>query len=279
MSIKTFESFRDFLHFNQSYILSDYYMHYHFIHALDEINNGDIKVRRAFNIISSNNLTIICIWVDGTIFCYSREWDKKLVQELSNTIMFTEYSNFTFVGQTELIHEIIRVNCISPNEVRDRLVYTCTDTVQFRNPYNIKDVFVEVPTLDHIDQLVDLNMEYYNYEFNEKGSKSYEDILLGTTNAVSSGTLYCLRIEQTIHSIAQIISFDRNKPIIGNLYTKPSSRGNGYGTKVLYEITNKILTGGYPVCGLYSSADDIPSNKLFRNIGYTSSGQLSLAFV
>jgi len=56
--------------------------------------------------------------------------------------------------------------------------------------------------------------------------------------------------------------------MIGQFYTKPSYRGKGYGASLLRQLTNQLLATGHEKCGLIADTKNIPSNVVFKKVGY-----------
>ncbi|MPQ49102.1 GNAT family N-acetyltransferase [Marinifilum sp. N1E240] len=266
IEIKTFNTFHDFWTYNQSEFLDNYYIYFNFIKILDNTNDSGIQVFDAFNIVDDHDRTIICIWVDSTFFSYSNEWTTEMAIKVNERIDFPKFNNYAFIGQRDLTTSLLsRVN-VEATTRKNRHVYTCKKVMPITS--EIKGI-VENASIEYLDQLVNLGIHYHREEFGLT-EKTDQEIESNIISAIQSGILYCLRIDNVIHSILMVISYDRDKPMIGSLYTKPISRSKGYAYKLLHTVTEGLHKSGYNICGLLSNADNPASNRVFLKTGYDS---------
>lgn len=274
-TIRTFNDFQEFLTYNKNEIIGNYYAHYHFLRTLKKLESKELKLYEFYNIIGDNSRSIMCIWVDNIYYIYGQNWDEEMIQKAVDKIQPQKYRNYTFLGQRYLIDKIFQTANIKIESRRNRIAYSCNKMNQFIS--NI-DGNIENASLKYIDQIIALGIQYYEEEFEGHGTKTQEEVCKTIINSIESRNLYSLRINDTIHSIVTVISYDRNKPMIGSLYTLESSRNKGYAYKLLYEVTKGLLESGYNECGLLSNADNPSSNHIFTKIGYRPLYDLVLIF-
>ena len=275
VEIKTFNIFQNFLAYNQYEILSNYYSFYHLLRTLDDLNAKRIKLYDFFNTIDNNNRSIISIRVDSTCYFYSDDWTDEMIQKIRERVPIQRFTNYTFLGQQDLVLQILNSAGVQPYLKRNRIVYTCNKVQpDFKQIVGI----VENASMQYVDQCIDMCIKYYQEDFEGKGIRSEKEITLDAIKSIKSRYLYCLRIDDTIHSILKVISYDQRKPLIGNLFTLKSSRNNGFAYKLLSEVSLGLFNENFEECGLLSDADNPASNKIFRKIGYKPIYNLVIAF-
>lgn len=59
---------------------------------------------------------------------------------------------------------------------------------------------------------------------------------------------------------------------IGGVYTPPESRGHGYATACVAELTRRLLDGGRTFCFLFTDLANPTSNAIYQRIGYRPIG-------
>lgn len=55
---------------------------------------------------------------------------------------------------------------------------------------------------------------------------------------------------------------------VGPVYTPPDSRGNGYATHLVADMSQWLLDGGRKFCFLYTDLANPTSNAIYERIGY-----------
>ena len=55
---------------------------------------------------------------------------------------------------------------------------------------------------------------------------------------------------------------------VGAVYTPPASRGRGYASAVVAELSRRLLAGGRRFCSLYTDLANPTSNALYQRLGY-----------
>ena len=78
-------------------------------------------------------------------------------------------------------------------------------------------------------------------------------------------------------SIAQESRPTRNGTTINTVYTPPEHRNKGYATSCVWSLTQRLLSGRYSFCSLYTDLSNPTSNSIYTKIGYVPLGD-ALAF-
>ena len=71
-------------------------------------------------------------------------------------------------------------------------------------------------------------------------------------------------------AMASIARPTNNGVTINYVYTPQSQRANGYGTKLVAELSYEMLEKGYKFCTLFTNLDNPTSNNIYKKIGYKS---------
>jgi hypothetical protein len=263
--ILTFENFQDFLDYNNQEIFDNYFVYYHFIQLLNILESGKLDLFDAYNVVSEDGKSVMCIWVTGNYFVYSNNWNDEIVKILVDKIKIEKYKEFTFLGQRDLIIQLFEKSNIKYEILKDRLIYECIKvTPAIKNKIGI----VENATFHDFKELVQMSMENYIEEYAGKGQRTIEDMETAVANGINKSSLFLLRDNNIICSIVQIINDDEDEPMIGNLFTKKEMRNMGYAFSLLQTVTERFLNNGCQKCGLISDISNPASNKVFVNTGY-----------
>jgi len=265
-TILKFKSFQDFLTHNNDTILNNYYSHYYFLRCLDKLNSKQMDLFDSYNVIDDFGNSVFCVWVSGSYYFYGDRWSDDLIDTLLEYGDFKQFKRFSFLGQRDLVIDVLTKANIKFNVVKDRLVYKCTRTLPSKK--KIPGKVLNAALVD-FEELVQLSHQYYTEEYQGQGQKTIEEIRASVFQSIQNGNLFNLIIKDKICSILQIISNYRNKPMIGGLFTKPEFRNRGYAYKLLLTITRHLTRIGYDECGLVSDVTNPASNKVFVNTGYS----------
>lgn len=85
------------------------------------------------------------------------------------------------------------------------------------------------------------------------------------------------QVELAMTSIARPTN---NGITINYVYTPLSKRTNGYGTKLVAELSKRMLAKGYKFCTLFTNLDNPTSNSIYKKIGYEPIKRfISIAFI
>ena len=64
----------------------------------------------------------------------------------------------------------------------------------------------------------------------------------------------------------------KNGTVISLVYTPPELRSRGYATSSVYQLTKKLLIGGYKFCSLFTDLANPASNHIYPKIGFVPLG-------
>ena len=73
-------------------------------------------------------------------------------------------------------------------------------------------------------------------------------------------------------SIVRVSRAMKNGTVISLVYTPPELRSRGYATSSVYQLTKKLLIGGYKFCSLYTDLANPASNHIYPKIGFVPMG-------
>ena len=265
-SILTFATFVELVEHNDIESESTYFIYFHLLKMLSTVDNDQISVFDAYNVIDGNHSSI-CIHMTGNYFIYSDSYNEAIIDEILKKIQLNKFTNFYFVGKRDLILDLFRKSNCSFEVIKDRLIYSCSE-VMLQNANKLTGD-VKNASIDDFEDLVTMSLDNHIEEYDGKGSKDRASMELLVSDGIETDTLYCLFYEEEIASIAQVINdFEKGKPYIGNLYTKPKFRNRGCAFSLLYIITEGFLKEGFKECGLISDITNQASNVVFRNVGY-----------
>lgn len=275
--IKDFQKFKGFFEYNYDRLFSNYYVHFHFLNKLEELNKGTIVDHRAFNVVDDEGNDIIFIWVSNCCYLYSDNWTPEMVNVLLAEIQFSRFTkHFEFAGQKDLIEEVLNAAKASYQTHKDRLVYKINKASSI-----IDNIIGEVfnATLLDFDDILDLSMQNYEEEYQGMGQRTKDQMAGGLMVGINTNNLFVLRESGRIESIVQLISTEEDQPIIGNLFTRKESRNKGYAFKLLHTVSKGLLDNGYEDLGLFSDATNPASNAVFNKIGYEAIYKFSIFFI
>jgi predicted GNAT family acetyltransferase len=63
---------------------------------------------------------------------------------------------------------------------------------------------------------------------------------------------------------------------VGQVYTPPEHRGQGYASALVAQLSQHLLDRGAPRCLLFTDAANPTSNKIYQRIGYQWRGEFFL---
>ncbi len=264
--LKDFKNFNDFFKYNFEELFSNYYVHYHFLTRLEDLNKGVIQAYRGFNVIDDEGNNIIFIWISGCCYLYSNGWTQEMISVLSEEIKFLQFKkHFEFAGEKELITEVLNTAKVNYKLFKDRLVYQITKTKPVTREINGE---VSNASIVNFEDVLALSMQNYHEEYDGKGERTEDQMAASIMSGLNKGNLYVLQESGSIASIVQVISSEEDKPIIGNLFTKKDNRNKGYAFKLLHTIAEGLLNNGYEDLGLFSDKSNPASNAVFVKIGF-----------
>ncbi|WGQ13785.1 GNAT family N-acetyltransferase [Sphingobacterium faecium] len=260
-----YSTVQDFYQANRESIYKNRLSHYHLIKYFSELNKGNQSIYESYNILDKDGGNVICVWADSVYYLYALKWSESIVQGLLTKIKLEKYTKrFSFCGTLELIKELFERSGIDYEVFKERNLFECFDVKLLEKAPIGRAYFSSNNDLDKIAKMT------YDFGLEEWGKREGRDLqhALGISlQAISAQTSINWQVEDKIVSLATILDSDTEISIIGNLYTLPEERGNGYAKSLVYEITKQIVQNG-DRCGIVSDADNAITNKMFREIGY-----------
>jgi len=257
---------QDFFNENKKIIYKNRLAHYHLIKYFEQLNAGNQSIYQAYNIMDGDGGNVIAVWGDSVYYLYALKWSNAIVDGLLSKIEVDKYTKrFSFCGTCQLILDLFNKSGVEYQVYRERVLYECK-SVSVLNRRCYGSAFLS--SMNDLDTIAEMTYRYgieiwgvrEGRDLNYARHSSYQSILQETNCHWES--------HGKIVAIATVLDYDTEMPIIGNLYTDPQERGNGYGKCLVYEITRQLTTNGNDKCGIISDASDPTTNRMFREIGY-----------
>lgn len=235
------------------------YKYKYLLIAIDSINSGHkIIYESSFIIHSSNYNSWILIIHSDILYIYGKNWNKVLVNELTQKIDLKLYKNYEIMGTEELIYDLLNFyNIHSFNIEKERVFYEAVSVHNFLTN-NIRPAMSnDLPILSKMMQ------DYYHEEYKGKNDKSIEEMNFRIVNEIINKEIYIINADkENIASFCTIID-----PDIGILFTNIKYRNQGYGKKILSYCSNLLIDKNKKVF-LMTDKKNVESNILCKNIGF-----------
>jgi predicted acetyltransferase len=244
-----------------------FYVFFHVFKLIERLERKEEGVYNAYNITDDNGHTIIAILVGGAYYLYSAGWTPKMLELLANQVDVEKCkAGFQFLGQRDLIAELLNKHHVKWQVIKDRLIYTCQ---QVANQPRKNNAVVQNAAPPDIHRLVELTLDYDKEEYPAKLKQDEAKVYAQVIYGVESNNMFVVKHNGRICSILQVIQTDDyDRPVIGSLYTIPSERNKGFAALLLRMVTDGLLRNGCGECGLVSDITNPASNKAFINVGY-----------
>lgn len=142
----------------------------------------------------------------------------------------------------------------------DQRIYYCPKV----NEHSEKMGLVRLANESDIDHLVDWA---YNFSRDVDESATIEQAKNHIEYQINSKTLYVLEIKNQIVSMAARSRSLNSTESVGFVYTPVKFRRNGYASRVVEEITRKVLNDN-KIATLYTDLSNPTSNSIYMKIGY-----------
>jgi predicted GNAT family acetyltransferase len=84
---------------------------------------------------------------------------------------------------------------------------------------------------------------------------------------IDDGDIYLWEDERPV-SMATKTRPTRNGVSVGLVYTPPESRGRGYATACVGELSRLLLESGWRYCALFADVANVAANRVYQRIGY-----------
>jgi hypothetical protein len=261
------KAINEFIQYNEEYIFSDYIAHYNLIKLIENRKAHNIQITNAFNIIDDDGSFILCLVSDGSNFSiYGSKWNNHVVSTFSEYANFPEgQTNLHFSGNRAFILELIEYNKFSFEIFKDRLIYEC---VKVNNDVTLAPGTFGLALEDDLDIISNMCYSYSQEEYGKHAQRSAEYMRKIAKNGIAGRSIYKWEFDKQITSIAHAMISENGFPIIGQFYTIDTLRKKGYGTSLLFSLTQLILENDWEKCGLISDITSLDSNAIFRKVGY-----------
>lgn len=262
---KRFHPPSKFLEYNSKRLNELYFEHFHLNSLLEDLLKGVGNLHDLYNIINEEGTNVMALWVDNIYFLYADSWNKMAITIISNSLNLDDYEINLLRGQKNLIEDIIKQKNLKGIILNDRIIYDCQVTTDKKSKVEGKLILGDEK---HSDQIIKLNVDYYNEDFKGKGSKSNDQVALSVKLGIQEKSIYAWLVEDEIVSVLRIINDDKNNKMIGGMYTSKIHRQKGYAAEILKFATNHILKNGASKCGLLTERENIGANKAVLSANY-----------
>ena len=243
---------------------------------MQRLNQKLVELCAAYYLLEDSGNWTFGIWTSESYLLYSNCWTEEAVDFLVSYIQPAKFSNFQFLGQRDLILQILSKSSATHKLHKDRLIYECS-RVNVKASLSLSGI--ANATLGDYKAVAVMSWDNYQEEYNEEGPRSKEEIAAGTLQGIKDGKVFILKNASTICSMLQVINDSPDYIMVGNLFTKEEYRGRGYARNLLAVVTNGYLKNGYESCGLLSDITNASSNRVFIDIGYQTIYKWASVFV
>jgi predicted GNAT family acetyltransferase len=262
-----FETFQSFLHHNKAHMEENFYVYFHVFKLLPRLRSKEAGVYAAYNITDDKGHQIIALHVTGSYYLFSFGWTTPMLDILAQQVEVVKCkANFQFLGQRDLILELLQRHDCQWEIFKERLIYQCE---QITGLYKQSNAKVENAALHDVQKLTEMTLSFDINEYPDKSQRDEEKAFRQVLYGIESKNLFVVKDAREICSMLQVIQTDGfDRPILGSLYTLPHKRNRGYASLLLKRVTEGLLNCGYEVCGLLSDITNPASNRAFVNVGY-----------
>ncbi len=139
------------------------------------------------------------------------------------------------------------------------------------NDLPLSNGILQLTRLEDLDHVTTLKASFQRETFGNS-IINFEDLKRDIENEIENEikreSLYNWIDNKKIVSIAAIRRTTKNLAVIGHVYTADEFRGKGYGTSIVWALSNKILNNGFNTCVLFADKSNPVSNRIYSKIGY-----------
>jgi len=257
---KYFTTSQEFLKVNAKIIDKNYFAFYNSLMNMLPSK----QLFQLWNIYDCGQETAYCMWFDDNIVIHSFGWTDETLESIETDMDFSSLSGYSLSGQRIVITDLLEFNDVPYEVIKDRVVYSI-DNVPLQEFHNQQ---LQRAVKEDESEIAEMSHQYYLEEYQGKGTRTAEHFYDITKSGIENGNIYKLTIGGNICSIAQVISEKKFYPIIGQFFTKPKLRGNGYGYSLLNQLSSQLLSEGHSKVGLLADRANPRSIKIFERVGY-----------
>lgn len=263
----TFASFQDFLRHNEEHMEANFYVYFHVFKLLPRLRSKEAGVYRAYNIVDDEGHQIIALHVTGSYYLFSFGWTAPMMELLAAEVEVSKCTaDFQFLGQRDLILELLQKDDCQWRVFKERLIYQCEKVT---GQSAVAKASVANGGLEDEYELTEMTLAFDIDEYPDKPERDEEKAFSQVLYGIESNNLFVVKSGGEVCSMLQVIETEGyNKPILGSLYTLPKHRNKGYASLLLRTVTQGLLQHRCDVCGLLSDITNPASNKAFVNVGY-----------
>ncbi|ELK45775.1 GNAT family N-acetyltransferase [Halobacillus sp. ACCC02827] len=127
-----------------------------------------------------------------------------------------------------------------------------------------------VPAVESDLPLLQAWMYQFGIETGEKNISERAEVL--AAEMVEERKIYLWKVDGEPVSMAARARATKNGATINAVYTPDVFKRNGYASKAVWHLTDKLLRSGYRFCSLYTDMANPTSNSIYKRIGYKHAG-------
>lgn len=263
--IVEYSTVQDFFNANKKYIYENRLAHYHLIKYFDQLNSGEQSIYQFYNITDNDGGNAIAVWGDSVYYLYALKWSDAIIDGLLNKIDISKYTKrFSFCGTNQLVINLFDKSGVAYQIFKERLLYECKSVAPLSKQCSGDALF---STTDDLDIVAEMTYRYGVEEWGEREGRDLNHARQLSYQSILQETSCHWESNNKITTIASLLDYETELPIIGSLYTNPDDRGKGYAKCLVHEITRQI-TNGDGRCGIVSDASDPITNRMFKEIGF-----------
>ena len=226
------------------------------------------KLDDLFIITGTDDCSMLCELLEKRLLIYSGKWNNEIVKALSDEIQFDDH---LFGGRKDLVVTLFNQNKIEYEILKERIVFECNRVNKDFKLSRGKFGMARTEDLVRVCELI----YYFNGEvFEDNVSKNYRNILRDAKIDIHNEELFTWEVDSEITSIVRIVNPTKGLPVIDLLYTGKESRNCGFGSSLLFFVTNYLLKNGYRKCQLVSDIKNSAIEKIGNPVGYKNIGEI-----
>ena len=263
----TFAHFQDFLEHNRAHLETHFYVYFHIFKLLPRLRSKQAAVFNAYNIVDEEGRQIIALHVTGSYYLFSFDWTAPMLDLLDKQVEVGKCKqNFQFLGQRDLILELLQRHDCPWWVLKERLIYQCDEVL---GPSQLPSASVENGSLEDVQTLTEMTLAFDIDEYPDKPYRDEDKAFGQVLHGIENNGLFVVKSQGQVCSMVQVIETEGfTKPLLGSLFTLPECRNKGYASLLLRRVTQGLLQHRSEACGLLSDITNPASNKAFVNVGY-----------
>jgi len=268
MNINRYKDSVSFLHDIESFLLLDEYMNNLFLGLLYRLKKKPVNPNDLFLSITHENQQIVFLISGLYLIVYANTTDQLIYSKSINYLLDHQIDYPGIIGSVShcqaFVKAYLEVIGKPLNLVMSQRIYVNKEVT----PVSNLKANIVLATDKHSDFLIDWIYEFLIDTYEKPTmltAKERLDALLITES------LYLLEYEnQFVCMAASTRPFQRGISV-GYVYTPPTYRNQGYATKCVELLTEKLLEV-YDYCTLYTDLANPTSNRIYQKIGYKPIG-------